>query len=44
MSQNTHKGLTSHRRPVNSKNGEQRIKQTREVLAFLKGREAKDAK
>lgn len=44
MSQNTHKGMTGHRRPVNQKNGAEKRANTQAVLDFLKERDAKDAK
>ncbi|MFC6323883.1 MULTISPECIES: hypothetical protein [Companilactobacillus] len=44
MSQNTHKGYTGHRRPVNAKNGAERVNKTQEVKEFLKSRAEKDAK
>lgn len=44
MSQNTHKGYTGHRRPVNAKNGEERMSKTQAVKEFLKSRDEKAAK
>ncbi|GAB5056071.1 hypothetical protein COSHB9_04580 [Companilactobacillus alimentarius] len=44
MSQNTHKGMTGHRRPVNQKNGAAKRASTQAVLDFLKTRENKEAK
>lgn len=44
MSQNTHKGMTGHRRPVNQKNGAEKRANTQAVLDFLKSRDVKDAK
>jgi len=44
MSQNTHKGMTGHRRPVNQKNGAVKRASTQAVLDFLKTRENKEAK
>jgi hypothetical protein len=44
MSQNTHKGYTGHRRPVNAKNTESRLSDTQKVVEFLKSRDEKDAK
>lgn len=36
MSQNTHKGMTGHRRPVNQKNGAEKRARTQAVLDFLR--------
>ncbi len=44
MSQNTHKGMTGHRRPVNQKNGAEKRANTQTVLDFLKSRDAKESK
>ncbi|WP_334331956.1 MULTISPECIES: hypothetical protein [unclassified Companilactobacillus] len=44
MSQNTHKGMTGHRRPVNQKNGAEKRAKTQEVLNFLKSRDNKESK
>ncbi|WP_291469730.1 hypothetical protein [Companilactobacillus sp.] len=44
MSQNTHKGMTGHRRPVNAANTETRKAQTQKVIEFLKSRDEKAAK
>lgn len=44
MSQNTHKGMTGHRRPVNQKNGAEKRANTQAVLDFLKSRDDKEAK
>ncbi len=44
MSQNTHKGMTGHRRPVNAANTDSRKAQTQKVIEFLKSRDEKAAK
>ncbi|WP_277750442.1 hypothetical protein [Companilactobacillus metriopterae] len=44
MSQNNHKGMTGHRRPVNAQNGTDRQKKTLEVINFLKSRDEKASK
>lgn len=41
MSQNTHTGVGQNRRPINQKNAQKRLKETANVLNFLKGRSAK---
>ncbi|APU70525.1 hypothetical protein LCR01_15960 [Companilactobacillus crustorum] len=44
MSQNTHKGMTGHRRPVNQKNGAEKRAKTQAVLDFLRSRDTKESK
>jgi len=44
MSQNTHKGMTGHRRPVNAANTKVRKAQTQKVIDFLKSLDEKASK